>query len=191
MIFLDKRVRAKPFLCAILCFIGICIVSNIFSEDMSYEFGDTLTIICALLFAFQFICYEKMTKKYNAVNFLIVQFASIGVISLTLGFIFDFDTLSNISRAGLLTALPRLLFLGFVSTGAAYYVQYIVQANISVNSAALISCTESAFAVVFAILTGHDPFSFTLIIGSVFIIAAMTINSWKRSAVRGGAADSS
>jgi len=172
-----KKFTWKPLLIAVVCFVGVMVVSNFFAEQLTINFGDILTILCAVAFALHFILLEKFltNSNLNFFNFTNVQLLVVAVFSFIISFIIEptefytlrFDT----------TIIWLFLFLGVAGTAISYYIQTLVQSKLSANTVSVVSCSESVFAVIFGILFGYDLFSLSLVVGTLIIVTSMVLTS--------------
>ena len=167
----------KPLLYAIVCFFGVMVVSNFFSEQLTINIGDILTIACAIAFAGHFILLEKflVNSKINFYRFTAIQILIAAILSFAISLVFERSTYNTIHWDYQIILL--LLFLGIIGTALTYFIQTIVQSKISANTVSIISCSESVFAVSFALCFGFDKFSFSLLFGTIIISVAMVLTS--------------
>jgi drug/metabolite transporter (DMT)-like permease len=168
-----RKFLLKPLLLALLCFSGVAILSNAFA-DLTYTIGDFLTTLCAVAFAVQFILLEKYAVRLPPVNFTIIQLATVAMISLIISICFESDRYAVLKID---QYLAMIVFLGLLLTGVSGLIQTYVQSKISANVVAVVSCTESVFALIFSLIFGYDALSMTLFIGSALIVAAMMLSS--------------
>jgi len=174
IIIIKRKFSLKPILLAILSFIGVVVVSNVFVGNLSINIGDILTVLCALAFAIQFVLLEKYAPSLNPINFTIIQLLTVAGVSIILSLLTETNFYISIQWGKVLLSL---IFLGVFSTGLAYYIQTVVQTKISANTVSVVSCMESVFAIIFSILLKYDVFSMSLLVGSLIIIVSMIISS--------------
>jgi len=181
MIFVTKRFKIKPILLALLAFIGVMIVLNIFTKEIfSFVIGDFLSILCGLGFAIHFIVLEKAasekenTIRMNPYNFTIIQFSIVALVAMISSICFETKSYANI---GWNNSIEALLFLGVASTAIAYLLQFIAQEKISAEKTALLSCSEAIFALTFSLILGFDIFNWTFVLGVGLIILALILSS--------------
>jgi drug/metabolite transporter (DMT)-like permease len=167
---LRRRFALKPIVTAILAFLGVVLVSGALAGRFDFNLGDALTLLCALSFAVQFVLLERYSPALDPLNFAIVQLIPVAGAALLCSLVLEPGALAAVRWAA---AAPGFLFLGVLGTGAAYLVQTLVQAKLPAHTAAVVSCSESVFAVGFAILFGYDAPSLSLLLGSVLVMAAI------------------
>lgn len=144
-----------PLLVSIFCFMGVALISNVFSVP-TYNMGDFLTTLCAFSFAFQFIFLEKYSPTLNPVNFTIIQLLIVALVSLIISLCTEIDRYSILK---LDKYFLIIVFLGFVATGISFLIQTYVQSKISANTVAVVSCMESVFALMFSLIFGYAELS--------------------------------
>ena len=168
-----KEFRWKPLALSLFCFVGVVFISNVFS-DIAINTGDLLTIACALAFALHFAFMEKYAPRLNPINFTLVQLT---VVALAASLISVATETSLYSIVKMDKYMMIILFLGLVETGICFLVQTHVQAKIKANVIAVISCMESVFAVMFAVIFGYDILTLALILGATIIISSMVLSA--------------
>ena len=175
MSFIKKKFSCKTFFVAFLCFIGVLVLNIEGIDSNQFNVGDVLSIVCAVFFAVHFCLLDSFSKKsIDFINFTAVQifvvFVLSGIFSLTVEFnLYSFVVWEK--------AIWWLLFLGIISTAITYYIQTVVQANLSVNTVSVLSCSETVFAVVMSLMLGYDTYSWQLIVGLIIIVSAMVCAS--------------
>ena len=172
-----KKFTWKPLLIAVVCFVGVMVVSNFFAEQLTINIGDILTMLCAVTFALHFILLERFlsNSNLNFFNFTNVQLLVVAILSLIISFIIEpteFHTLRFDT-----TIILLFLFLGVAGTAISYYIQTLVQSKLSANTVSVVSCSEAVFAVIFGILFGYDLFSLSLVVGTLIIVTSMVLTS--------------
>ncbi|MCL2672039.1 MAG: DMT family transporter [Clostridiales bacterium] len=166
-----RKMRAKPFIDAGICLVGVMILSNIFGERLALNLGDILVIFCALVFAVQFLILEKHAPTLHTLHYVIAQLATVAAVAVVASLLFEMPAYARLRLD--LAIILKLLFLGLLSTGYAYIVQTFVQTKLPATTVSLLSCLESVFAVIFSLLFGYEAFSLHLVVGALVIAAAM------------------
>lgn len=168
--------KVKPsnlvFLSAILCVVGVLFLTVDLSVGMSrFGFGDFLTLLCAVFFAFEMIAIGHYAQISNIIrlNFLVMVVCA--VISGVMFFIFDGD----MTQFKPSTDLWSIMYLAFFSTTACYLLQTWAQKYVGTNKTVIVLSTESLFASLFSVMVGYEKFSFTMVIGGLFIFVAILI----------------
>ncbi|AIZ57252.1 EamA-like transporter family protein [Candidatus Methanoplasma termitum] len=171
---IQKKISWLSVLFALIGFMGVLIMSGITGGDASMNIGDVLTIICAVMFAMQFVALEKYSPRLNAVNFTLVQMITAAAIGIAVSLVFENGQYNNM---GLIGSWLGLVFMGFIVTGLGFYVQTAAQKKIPSTTIAIMCCTESVFAVIFSWALGYDIITIPLFVGAVLIVASTVLSS--------------
>ncbi|QUG41984.1 DMT family transporter [Psychrobacillus sp. INOP01] len=157
---------------ALLAIIGIGVLSLKLSGGVN--FGDFLTLLCAVAFAFHIIYTAKFVKNEDPVLLTVVQMAAATV----LGFIvvlFKGETnfVSNFE------GVSAVLYLGIISTTIAFLLQTVAQKYTTETKAAIILSTEAFWGMVFSIIILSEVLTGKMVIGATLILAAIIISETK------------
>lgn len=172
-----KKFSVKPLIAAIITFMGVTLVLNIYNDNSNFNIGDGLTIICGAMFALQFIVLDKFAnqkgddEKINAFNFTFIQLLVVALLAILTTLIFEKDKFAIIEWTG--SSVGWLCFLGICATAIAYLLQFFAQERISADLTSVLSCSDSMFALVLSIIIGFDVFSWTLICGGLLMLIGM------------------
>ena len=118
-----------------LCLLG--------KSDVGFTFGDSLVLVCALLFAMQILTVDHWSPRCRGVVLSCIMFAVTGLESGVLMLIFEHPEL-----AGVMKAMPSLLYVGILSSGVAYTLQIVGQKDLNPAVASLLMCLESVISAV-------------------------------------------
>lgn len=175
--FLTKKFPSPvQILGATVTFCGLGIISV--SESLSIAYGDILTILCAISFALQITLTEYYVKKADPINMAIVQVALAGIVTMAMAAIVEPIQLD----LGLWNWAAILYGAAFCTAGA-FAVQNIAQKYTSSTHAAVILCTESAFAGIFSFLFWHETVTLKALCGFIMILAGVLITELSPSAL--------
>ncbi len=173
LILFKKRVSLITWLCVTIGFVGLYFLCFKTPEITAINFGDVLSLICALFFAFQILFIEKFAPECDGIKLSCIQFFTAGTISTILMFIFERPDFADI-KAGLLP----ILYSGIMSCGFAYTMQVIGQKYCEATIASLLMCMESVFATLFAALFLHESLSGREIAGCIIMFTAIVISQF-------------
>lgn len=167
-----KKVDRFSITGAILAIIGIGVLS--LNGNFTLGFGDGLTLICAVCFAFQIFFTGEFVRKYNVMALNAIQMVVAFVLSIAIVLIsgevqFTFD------NHGLLSTL----YLGIFSTTIAFFLQTLFQKYTEQTTAAVVLSMESVFGTIFSILIVGENLTPRIIVGSLLIFAAVIIAETK------------
>lgn len=169
--------KNKPTLSQIISFF-VSIVGLYMLNDPSkdpFNFGDFLTIICAITFAVHVVLITHFTKANDdEITLLAPQFL------LTSGINFALTPLGSSLKMNL-AALYALLFTAFFATIFAVWVQLKFQKFVGSNVSALIYVGEPVFAALFSFVILSEKMSLIQFVGMVLLIFAMVMGTIKKN----------
>jgi drug/metabolite transporter (DMT)-like permease len=163
-----KMPKLKVFLGSALTIIGIGLIS--LHGSLNINIGDVLTLLCALFFAMHIISVEYFAKDMNVYKLAFIQIAVAAFFSTVSAVATEPIILNLTSRAWF-----SILFLAIFSTFACFTVQNIAQKYTSSSHASIIMSLESVFAAIFGVILLHEIMTPLMILGCVFIFAAILI----------------
>lgn len=169
-----KRPDNYSFVATILTFIGIALLS--LENGFHMQLGDSLTIVCAFLFACHIVSIGYYTKENDPIVLTVLQFGVAAILSLITAFLFE-DVPSNIPTQGILS----VIYLGIFSTFIAFLIQNIAQSKTSSTHAAIMLSLESVFGSILSAILLAEVFTSRMVVGCVIIfIAIITAETkWK------------
>ncbi len=152
---------------ACLCVFGMYLLTG---DEMSgtFNFGDFLTVICALTFAVQVILIEKYTRGCDPITLSFAEFVSLAFFALASSLMFE-------TRSELINveSLPELLFTTVLCTFGCYMIQICAQKFVKPSRATIIMCLESVFGLLSSVILLDEAVSFRSGLGCVFIFIAV------------------
>ncbi len=161
---------------AVLACVGVALIS--LTSALTVSFGDALTLLCAVGFAFQiFYTAEFLKKGDDPIALAILQLAACAVLAAVVCFIthlVGFDATKG--ESSLTDALLATLFLGVLSTGGAYLLQTVSQKFTTETRAAVILCTESVFGALFSAFILSQYLSPRTIVGCAIVLLAVIVS---------------
>ncbi|MBU5294370.1 DMT family transporter [Anaerosalibacter bizertensis] len=173
----NKKPDIYGFIAAILCFIGVGLLS--LEESLSISLGDGLTMICAVFFACHIIAIEYFTKEHDPIILTIIQFAAAAVFSLIVALVFKVDMGSMNNEI-----IFSMLYLAVVSTLIAFGIQNVAQKYTSSTHTAIILSMESVFGSLFSVLLLGEEFTLKLFFGCLIVLIAIITAETKWSFLR-------
>lgn len=170
-----KRKTEKYTLIGIsIAFIGLFLITG--AINLSLNFGDFLTLICAVSFAFQIIFIDKFTKKFDVIKLGIIQIWTAAILFNLIWIFYD----KSVITLNLETILI-LVITGVLGTAFAFMVQIIVQKNTTPSHTALIFSVEPVFGLLFALIIPDNQGNFEIMtiikfIGVILILSGMMLS---------------
>jgi len=169
-----RKPSVRAILFALIGFAGVVMMSGVTGGDASMNIGDVLTIVCAVLFAAQFVALERFSPGLNPINFTLVQMVSAALVGLAVSLALESGQYSGMDPAG---SWAGLLFMGLVVTGLGFFVQTAAQRKIPSTTISVMCCSESVFAMVFSWTLGYDVLTAPLLMGAVLIVVSTVLSS--------------
>lgn len=170
--------RKRPSLCnvgaACIAVAGIWLVSvDAAAETLSIGLGESLTLLCALLFAVHIAFVSRFTKTLDALTLTVFQFIIEGCFGCLIGA--ATETLPA-AAAVTPTVVGQMLFLIVFASIIAFGIQNVSLAYVPPSQAALFLSLESVFGVLFSILLYGEVVTGRLFAGFALIFAAILVN---------------
>lgn len=180
--------RRKPkwfnLVSVILVLIGLVMLSsggdNIldFFKQLGSDFnlGDLLTLICAILFAFQVVYVDVFTKKYDYLPMVFVQLLITGLGGFILSFIFSVTYLEPIKFSLTGNLIYAVLYTSIFASILATVIQLKFQKIVSPTKAGIIYSVEPIFAAVFAYFLLSEKISNFGLVGCILIFLGLILS---------------
>jgi drug/metabolite transporter (DMT)-like permease len=182
---IEKR-KPKWFniLSVFLVLIGLILLSSKgenaldFIKQLGSDFnlGDLLTLLCAILFAFQVVYVDVFTKKYEYLPMVFVQLLITGIGGFILSFIFSVSTLETVKFTFNTTVIIAVLYTAIFASIIATVIQLKFQKFVSPTKAGIIFSIEPIFAAVFAYFLLSENISNFGLIGCVLIFIGLIVS---------------
>ncbi|MFS0821750.1 DMT family transporter [Bacillus sp. 1P02SD] len=167
-----RKMDKFELLGAVFAITGVGVMSLQLSGGVN--FGDFLTLLCAVGFAFHIFYTAQFVKDEDPVLLTVIQMAAATV----LGFIvvlFKGET----NFAASIEGVSSVLYLGVFSTTIAFLLQTVAQKFTTETNAAIILSTEALWGMVFSIIILSEVLTVRMIIGAIIILAAIIISETK------------
>ncbi|WP_203249154.1 DMT family transporter [Sporosarcina beigongshangi] len=157
---------------ALLAIIGIGVLSLKFSGGVN--FGDFLTLLCAVAFAFHIFCTAQFVKDEDPVLLTVIQMGAATVLGfMVVLFKGETNFVANIE------GVSAVLYLGVFSTTVAFLLQTVAQKYTTETKAAIILSTEAFWGMIFSVIILSEILTVKMIIGAVLILVAIIISETK------------
>lgn len=174
-LFYKKRPSLYTFAAALVCFLGIGILS--LDGAGGFNIGDALTLLCGVLFALQLSLTDRYVSEGQDITLLtMLQFAAAGAAALAVGLFterLDFEPTPEI--------IGSLAFLCIVATLIAYLLQNFGLKYASCTHASLLLGCESLFGCLAGIILLGEAFTPRIAVGGGMILAATLFSELQRA----------
>ena len=167
-----------------MALVGIAVLS--LEADLSINFGDFLTFLCAISFAFHIFLTGEFSKKYNSYVLTVTQFVVAFLLSLIMQ-IARGETNLNATPVGLMGAL----YLGIFSTAIGFLLQTMCQSKVDQTRTAIILSTEAVFGTIMSVIIFHEVLTVRMVVGCIIIFASIIVAETKLSFLKKKCAEKS
>lgn len=169
MIFFKKRFSLGYWILIAIGLLGICLLCNLNFDE--FNFGDFLTLLCALCAALHIICVDKYARVFK--SGLIFNCFQIFFVTIISAIAFYFNP-SNINWAVLIdfTQLPvyGYIEIAILSSIVAFTFQAAAQRELPSHVVSTLFLLESPFAAIFGFLFLRETLNPINILGCFLII---------------------
>ncbi|EHR77464.1 permease [Thermococcus litoralis DSM 5473] len=161
---LGDKLRVRDFLSLSVAIAGLYLISG---ASLSFNYGDLLTVLCAISFAFQIVLVQKFGER----DYLSLAFWQIF-------WNFVFSTIYALIFEGFVLPIGITPWLGIIYTGVfatviAFTLQVKYQKETKAHKAALIYSAEPIFGHISAFLTIGEVLSLRGYLGALLILTAI------------------
>ncbi len=141
--------------------------------SFAFEFGDAMTLLCAVFFAAQIIAISRYSEHFNVLALTVYQFLFGGLMGLVVGALTE--------PAPNLAALTpefafNLFYLVVFASGLCYLFQNVGLAHVSPAQGSLLLSLESVFGVLASVLFYGEVVTGRMAAGFVLIFAAILLS---------------
>jgi len=180
--------RRKPqwfnLISIVLVLIGLLMLSSggnnvinfLHKLGSDFNLGDLLTLICAVLFAFQVVYVDVFTKKYDYLPMVFVQLMITGVGGFLLTLIFSAASLETVRFTLTGNLIFAVLYTSIFASVLATIIQLKYQKVVSPTKAGIIYSIEPIFAATFAYFLLNEKISNFGLIGCVLIFSGLILS---------------
>lgn len=168
-LFLKNKPPKTAIFSVIIAVIGLYLLSCVGVTEINK--GELFLMGCALAFAVQITCIDKLAGKLDGLRLNCVQ--SLVVTVLSLPFVAFTET---VDIANIAACWGSLLFAGVLSMGVAYTLQIVGQKALEPTTAALIMSLESVFAALGGWLMLRETMTGFELAGCGLVFAAVVLS---------------
>lgn len=169
-IFLKKKCNPFIWIAVLLSLGGLYLLCISPGEGFSIGKGDTLVLICAVVFSFHILTVDHFSPLVDGVKMSCIQFLVCGILSGIPALIFENPNITNILQAWM-----PILYAGILSCGVAYTLQIVGQKGMNPTVASLIMSLESCISVIAGWLILGQNLSSREIFGCVLMFGAIVL----------------
>lgn len=160
-------VRRAVFAGSFVAVIGLYLLTM--SGSLSLGYGETLTVICALMFAFHILFTDKFSKQSDVFLLVFFQFLTVSLLSLFFSLGVD-DVTFDITMD--YTFLKAVIVTSVFATVYAFFIQTYMQQYTTPAKTAIIFTMEPVSAAFFSYFAINEILSHVQLLGAGLIIIA-------------------
>jgi drug/metabolite transporter (DMT)-like permease len=151
-----------------------------FMQQLGSDFnlGDLLTLLCAVLFAFQVVYVDVFTKRYNYLPMVFVQLLITGLGGLVFSFVFSISGLEAVRFNLNSSVIASLIYTAIFASIIATIIQLKFQKIVSPTKAGIIFSIEPIFAAVFAFFLLSEKISKFGLLGCAIIFIGLILSEF-------------
>ena len=168
-VFLGKRPSPASWISVAIAVAGLYLLSCM--GDTGINIGDICLMGCALAFAVQIICIDRIAPDLDGLRLNCVQALVVSVLSVP--FMFFTET---IDFGNILACWLPLVYAGVLSMGVAYTLQIMGQKHLEPTTASLIMSLESVIAALCGWLILKETMTGFELLGCGLVFAAVIIS---------------
>jgi drug/metabolite transporter (DMT)-like permease len=171
---LKTTLPRKQILAVLLASVGLFLLSGIDPRSPHMNYGDFLTLICAIAYAFSVVLIGKYAKENSSAVLATTQILTVWIFCTLSWVIIEPFSLPTSTIAWVV-----LLFTAIFGTSLAFLVQNYAQKYTTATKAAIIFTAEPVFALIFSFLLLGETLSQEGIVGATLIVVGMLLSELK------------
>ncbi len=168
-LFLKNKPPKSAVFSVALAVVGLYLLSCVGVSQINK--GDLFLMGCALAFAVQINCIDRLAGDLDGIRLNCVQSLVVTVLSVPFVLLTETVDISNIAACW-----GSLMFAGVLSMGVAYTLQIVGQKALEPTTAALIMSLESVFAALGGWVILHERMSSSELMGCGLVFAAVVLS---------------
>ena len=168
-IFLRKKMPRIIWFCVALSVVGLYLLCMT-GESFTLNYGDFLTLICAILFSVHILIIDHFSPKGDGVVISCIQFFVCGILSAIVMLMVETPSVVNI-----VAAKWPILYAGVLSSGVAYTLQVVAQKNVNPTVTSLILCLESVVSAIAGWVILHEILTARELLGCGLMFIAIVL----------------
>lgn len=173
--YLRKKAGRIDVLASVVAFAGLIIMSIGSVGNAGVQFGDVLTLICAVAYAYQIAYVSKHSGEVDSVNFTFFQLLFVSVFSLIAIPTYE-PYLFELNSYVIFTVVFTAFFAGIL----AYYVSNKALIYVEPSAAGIIFVGEPVFATLTSVVLNVEQIGIYIIAGGSLMVSAMFITTFYR-----------
>lgn len=168
-----KKPHGTSIFAAFMCVAGVGLISLGADFSFSFGLGEQMTLLSAVIFAFDFVLIAELAHKYDIITLTVVQ---LGVSALPcIAYALCFETVPDFASLPS-NAWIALVYVTLIATALTGVLQNRSQKSVSPVQASLIISLDSIFAAIFGVVFLAEVITPTIFLGFIVIFIAIFIS---------------
>ncbi|NMP36679.1 MAG: DMT family transporter [Clostridiales bacterium] len=167
---MKKRPSVKVFVSSAVCLGGVMVLTYT-GDRISFNRGDILTVLCAVLFATHIAYTQKCAEEIDTAKLTFLQMLFAFIYAIPVFLAFDMRSLAGCDISG----LPAVIYLGLFPTCLCFFLQTFAQKVIPAGPSAVVLCTESLWCSVLSVLLGYEAVTLNMVLGGAIILISIVM----------------
>lgn len=180
--FLKQRPNRYNVSAAVMCSIGIILVSLAGGEGFSISLGDSTSILSSVFWASQIVAIARFGKGKDPMLITMLQFIVSAGLSWIYALIFENVGSVEINAA----AVGGVLYLGLICSCTCFLLQTIAQKTEDPTSVSIILSFENIFGIIFGIIFFSEQLTVRSVIGFSLMFVAIIVSETELSFLHKG-----
>lgn len=175
-----KRPDAFTFIAAALAMVGIGFIT--LNNELKFNIGDILTILCGITFAIHILMLSTYTKEHDVSLMTFLQLAATGILGwISAPFMEGRLHFNGIETGGMswLYIIGVLLYLSIGCSLICFYFQTMGLKYIRATVASLALSMEAIFGTTFSVLLGYETLTSKVVLGFALILFSVILSETK------------
>ena len=174
-LYLKTKVSRVDLFSSVMAFGGLILMSLGSISNLGTEFGDILTLLCAIAYALQIAYVSRHSRNLNSSTFTFYQIAAVTIFS-AISIPFTPGGIGTINTY----VLFAIIFTAIFGSVFGYYVSTVALIYVEPTAAGIIFVGEPIFAALAAVVLAHEHLGIYVIIGGSIMILAMFLTAFDK-----------
>lgn len=163
-----KKINFLTLISIVVAIFGLVILCDI--RDLTLQLGDTLCLICSVMYAAQILYVDRCADKLDPIKFTFAEFVGTGFFSFIGVLLFE-----PINVIGIENVILDFIFISIVSGYLGYLLQVVGQKYTENTIASMIMSLESVFSIVAELIILNQIMSIKELLGCLIMFVGVIL----------------
>lgn len=187
-----NKPKALVYFTSVMCLLGMAILSlevNLtgresgileilhslfFSTNFKANYGDFLTLMCAIFYAFHIATTGHVLKKSSPMVINCFQMLSAGILGIIVNYFYESGSILTNVRS--IETIKALAFIIIFNTTICFLLQTYCQKYVAPSRVAVTLSTEMVFGALLSVMFLGDPLNWQILLGGSIIFTSILIS---------------